>query len=1099
MKKLSIKFISGYKSILRFIIMCPGYSLLFAFIWIFSTGFSQSGNETGLLPIHNFSSATYNAQEQNFAIAEDNRGLMYFANNDGVLEYDGKNWRLIELGNKRARSLCTDKFGRVYVGSENDLGYLAPDSIGKLRFYSLLSFIPEEYSEFQVVWNVFTRNETVFFQTDYAVFIWDGMKMKVIPTNRKKIVAMFKVEDDFYAKIEGKGLTILNDSSFNLVPKGEYFSNKTVLGILRIDSTTLLIGSERFSFFKLTGSFENLDDWSLTKIHTQADNFLSKYEFYNALLINDEIISIGTWGGGLILMNLKGEIKTVFDKSYGLQDQIIQWQYLDSKGNIWLALSQGISRVEVQSPISFFNNQNGLQGTVQSITRFNQHIYAATNLGVSYSRFQPAGINGDKGIESVFKPVDKLFIECWDLLTFRYKNEEHLLVVTNAGISMISESNQITPVMEGIVYDIYQSALDPARVYVGLEDGLTSIYYSNGKWIEEKKIRGIEETISNITEDFLGNLWMGTFNQGVLKLNIKSFKNNRIDSVEVFKFDSLHGIPQGNTVVSQVSQKIMIGTTKGIYRFRSLQGMFEPDSSFGSEFADSSHYIHRISSVNENKIWLATVVENNKNKYQIGCLKPESDNEYKWEYKPFTRISESIQHAIYHDVNGVVWIGGPNGLFRYDPSIQKNYKSDYYTLIRSVVLSNGDTIFAGTGYNDSGYASILQPPALVPELPYSLNSMTYDFAAQSGEDEKWLNFSYMLEGYDRKWSEYASQNKKEYTNLSEGSYIMRVKSRNIYGHEGVEATFSFTILSPWYRTIAAYIGYAVFLAFFIFGIVKVYTRNLREIIRERTAEVVRQKDEIEEKNKEITDSIHYASRIQSAILPPSDSLDNTISDFFILYMPRDIVSGDFYWINSDKKKLVTVAADCTGHGVPGAFMSMLGVAFLNEIVRKHDQITADEILNQLRAAIIKSLRQTGKEGENKDGMDIALCIYDLEKMKLQFSGANNPLLLIRNEEMIVYKADKMPIGIHARADEPFTLYEMDILPGDIFYSFSDGYVDQFGGPEGKKFLSKQFKEYLLEIHKEDLKKQEQLLKNKITDWMSKVWQVDDILVMGIKI
>lgn len=180
-------------------------------------------------------------------------------------------------------------------------------------------------------------------------------------------------------------------------------------------------------------------------------------------------------------------------------------------------------------------------------------------------------------------------------------------------------------------------------------------------------------------------------------------------------------------------------------------------------------------------------------------------------------------------------------------------------------------------------------------------------------------------------------------------------------------------------------------------------------------------------------------------------------------------------------------------------MSMLGVAFLNEIVRKHDQITADEILNQLRAAIIKSLRQTGKEGENKDGMDIALCIYDLEKMKLQFSGANNPLLLIRNEEMIVYKADKMPIGIHARADEPFTLYEMDILPGDIFYSFSDGYVDQFGGPEGKKFLSKQFKEYLLEIHKEDLKKQEQLLKNKITDWMSKVWQVDDILVMGIKI
>jgi serine phosphatase RsbU (regulator of sigma subunit) len=279
----------------------------------------------------------------------------------------------------------------------------------------------------------------------------------------------------------------------------------------------------------------------------------------------------------------------------------------------------------------------------------------------------------------------------------------------------------------------------------------------------------------------------------------------------------------------------------------------------------------------------------------------------------------------------------------------------------------------------------------------------------------------------------------------------------------------------------------------------VYTRNLREIIKERTAEVVRQKDEIEEKNKEITDSIHYASRIQSAILPPADNLESNVSDHFILYMPRDIVSGDFYWINSDKNKLITVAADCTGHGVPGAFMSMLGVAFLNEIVKKNDQTRADEILNQLRVSIIKSLRQTGKEGENKDGMDIALCVYDLEKMKLQFAGANNPLYHIRNEELLVYKADKMPIGIHSRVNENFTLQEIDLIKGDIFYTFSDGYIDQFGGPEEKKFLSKQFREFLLTIHKENLKTQQQLLKEKIIDWMSNTTQIDDILVMGIKI
>ena len=180
-------------------------------------------------------------------------------------------------------------------------------------------------------------------------------------------------------------------------------------------------------------------------------------------------------------------------------------------------------------------------------------------------------------------------------------------------------------------------------------------------------------------------------------------------------------------------------------------------------------------------------------------------------------------------------------------------------------------------------------------------------------------------------------------------------------------------------------------------------------------------------------------------------------------------------------------------------MSMLGVALLNEIARKHHQIRADEILNQLRISVIKSLRQTGKEGENKDGMDIALCIYDLENMKLQYAGANNALYMARNNEIIVYKADKMPIGIHERVNEPFTLNEIDLVKGDIFYSFSDGYIDQFGGPEGKKFLSKHFREFLLSIHKEDMQKQKELLKHEIKEWMKNTYQVDDILVMGIKV
>ncbi|UCG28538.1 MAG: SpoIIE family protein phosphatase, partial [Bacteroidales bacterium] len=163
------------------------------------------------------------------------------------------------------------------------------------------------------------------------------------------------------------------------------------------------------------------------------------------------------------------------------------------------------------------------------------------------------------------------------------------------------------------------------------------------------------------------------------------------------------------------------------------------------------------------------------------------------------------------------------------------------------------------------------------------------------------------------------------------------------------------------------------------------------------------------------------------------------------------------------------------------------------------EIHANDILNELRAHVIKSLRQTGKEGESKDGMDIALCIIDTENMELEFSGANNPLLLVRNEELQVFKGDKMPIGIHHRAKEPFNLHTINLQEGDILYTHSDGYVDQFGGPEGKKFMSKKFKELLVEIHKKDMQEQKSILENTLMDWMKNTEQVDDVLVMGVRI
>ena len=262
--------------------------------------------------------------------------------------------------------------------------------------------------------------------------------------------------------------------------------------------------------------------------------------------------------------------------------------------------------------------------------------------------------------------------------------------------------------------------------------------------------------------------------------------------------------------------------------------------------------------------------------------------------------------------------------------------------------------------------------------------------------------------------------------------------------------------------------------------------------------LARQKKTIEEKNTTITDSIEYASRIQTAVLPPQGFLRAWGMDSFIMFRPKDIVSGDFYWGVKSGELMCFAAADCTGHGVPGAFMSMLGTAFLNEIINSRQFTNAADILMQLRDEVITSLRQKGVEGEAQDGMDIALCLLDKKENILHFSGANNPLYHVRDGKVERIMGDKMPIGIHVSLDKQFTNTIISPRKGDIFYLFSDGYADQFGGPGGKKFKYKPFRDLLLEISSLPMPEQKQILEERFDAWKGSMEQVDDVLVMGLR-
>jgi len=300
-----------------------------------------------------------------------------------------------------------------------------------------------------------------------------------------------------------------------------------------------------------------------------------------------------------------------------------------------------------------------------------------------------------------------------------------------------------------------------------------------------------------------------------------------------------------------------------------------------------------------------------------------------------------------------------------------------------------------------------------------------------------------------------------------------------------------------------------------------YYYELEEKVKERTLRIEKQKEEIEsqrdalaeknsmlneayteieEQKKHIMDSIYYARRIQTAILPSYNLLDKYIKSYFIFYMPKDIVSGDFYWMSASSGLVMIAAVDCTGHGVPGAFMSIVGFNQLNNAVTVQKARKASDILNELNKGVIQTLNENTGETSIKDGMDMTLCVFDFKNKKLDFAGANNPLIHIRDNTMNKIKGDRFPIGAFVDGQEQlFANNEVRLVDGDMIYMFSDGYADQFGGPENKKFFTKRFEQLLFEIHNDPLEEQKEKLKLTLFDWMGNNDQVDDILVIGIRI
>jgi serine phosphatase RsbU (regulator of sigma subunit)/ligand-binding sensor domain-containing protein len=1059
---------------------------------------AQSSCIVGHYPIYNFTSKTYGGLDQNWIARQDERGRMYFGNNQGLLEYDGANWKITEVENQSiVYSLDIDKDGRLFLGAENEFGFIRYDSLGNAFYHSLSVLLPDTLKDFGKVWQTFATDSGIYYQTSHHLFIYRNDTLQII-SPEFEMHGSYWLGGKLFIRQYGLGLSILSGDQLKSVPGGNLFKYINIYGMLEMNRGRILIFTETEGVYEMRYQTDPAGS-EIKKIKTPIENILREVFLYNAIRIDEGRVSIGTWGNGLIIADTSLNLITVVDKSSGLQDDIIHNQYVDRTGNLWLCLSTGISRLEISSDYTIINEREGMTGTIQDCARFNNSVYVASTTGLFYQAW--SSVHDLPGYQyPEFNRLENIDIECWDLLTYRNRGEEILLVITNDNVLEIYRNHRINVLLEDVAYDLYQSKLDPSRVFVGLESGLYSLYRSKGQWIKEGKIEGINERIQNISEDHVGNLWMGTEDEGVIKMNVTSFKDQRLSDYVITRYDTTNGLANGPYIVSQITGPPVVATDRGIYRLIQLENRFIPDSTYGPQFADGSRYIHRMSEYMNPDIWLVTRVFDPKPRFETGYLKKQNGH-FKWVYKPFNKISDNIIHVISPDENRMVWLGGPEGLYLYQAGDSCKDFPQYHCLISKINYGNGNMAFGGNFTDINGHPLFGQPDNAIPVIPHARNSLIFFFSAYSGNDESFQQYSYLLQGYDKNWSEWTKETKKEYTNLSSGDYIFQVKSIDVYENQSTEASFQFSVLAPWYLKWWAFLIYILLAVGIVYLIVKLYTRQLRQIIKDRTAEVVRKNEIITLKNKDIMDSIQYARRIQTALLPEEDVLFKMGLDGFILFLPRDVVSGDFYWIAHRDDKTLTIAADCTGHGVPGAFLSMVGVAFLEDIIGKNIDLNAAQILDRLRDQVIIALKQRGREGEQKDGMDLALHIIDWKNNKINFAGANNSLVMIQDDKIQTIKADRMPIGIHERATKPFTNHILDARKGDVLYTFSDGFQDQFGGPENKKFMVKNLKDLFLEIHQLPMPEQKKILKKTFYDWIEpyNCEQVDDVLIIGVRI
>ncbi len=872
----------------RIIFQCKTIVFYLILLFGYQTVHTQ---ELGKLFTHYYSPKDHGFGTQNWDIAQDQNGMLYFGNQSGLIQYDGTNWELFKLSNSSTvRSVEITDNGKILVGGINELGYFSLDKAGSLKYSSLTPIIDSSYLDFGDVWNVEIIDGAWFFQSDRYLFRIKGNRCKVWKNFGEYFYYTYKLNNELFIQVLGKGLYKVVADSMELIDKGDFFAQKKILSILPFNNK-LLIGTREFGIYVYDSSQNEHKISPLSNVSTEAksiNEYFIKNGLYSGLCFEKDKYVVGTLNSGALVFDKNFHVLDIISKESTGQSCNIYFMHYACDGNLWLALDNGILKVELSVPFRYWNEETGISGTTTSIIEFDKTIYFSTANGIFYLE---KSTNRNKfGLNKIIK-IPGIDEQAWSLIaldpkTFKQNYEIDFSTKRVIGKYQLKNKTLIAATSKGLyifknkridkffkyenIYSLHPSRFDSSEIYLGLCDGLSRIKYRDTYWYDEGRLPFLTKQTTSIEEDKEGNLWLTGWFKGVLKIPGKYFDAKNYPAFnlipdKVISYDSMAGLPVLDKIlVYSIRENIKFYNDSGDYVFNYKTNKFQRDPGVGNYYIDST--------------WAGEVFVDSGEKYWINAIdKNLKQGKYYGDSITFKFVNRFLISNLIRDSFDRIWVGASDRVICYNEEYFKNYSIEYPALIRRVYINNDSLIYAGFNYskkqneNDSEIIRDFSNTVNAkPILAYKFNNISFNYSATTFETDAKNEFSYILEGYDEEWSNWNTETKKSYTNLPEGKYAFKVKARNFYGFESSIAVYSFEILPPWHRTMWAYSAYAIVFFLLIFIVVKLYTKRLinekeklENIVLARTHEILMQNEEImvqAENLKEANEKIHEKNR-----------------------------------------------------------------------------------------------------------------------------------------------------------------------------------------------------------------------------------------------